>query len=391
MSSNRKVWWQCARSHDWQGTISHRASRGDTCPYCSGKRVLDGFNDLATTAPAVAAEWHPTKNGDLAPAHLTSGSGRRVWWECQRGHEWVAVVQARTGRHQTGCPYCANKKVLCGFNDLASTHVKVATEWHPSLNSLSPHDVTAGSNKRAWWRCNLGHEWSTMVLNRTVGGTCCPVCTGQRVETGFNDLATQAPVLAAQWHPTLNLPLLPSNVTKNSSKIVWWQADCGHSWQASVNGRTVKKTGCPECAHRAGWATSWAEQRLREALRLRYAGTQPEGVRVARSAGGHGWMCDILIEIDDSPGIVVEFDGHWTHARRVEKDRAKSDDLRALGYVLVRVRVGALLPLHPHDIHITSTQAHYTNADAIAQMVCDRLTLLGYEPDAPVEEEPEVA
>ena len=57
-------------------------------------------------------------------------------------------------RGTNGCPYCGNKKVLAGFNDLASIEPEIAAEWHPTLNgALTPEMVTAGSNRKVWWLC----------------------------------------------------------------------------------------------------------------------------------------------------------------------------------------------------------------------------------------------
>ncbi|MFR4757130.1 MAG: zinc-ribbon domain-containing protein [Evtepia gabavorous] len=36
--------------------------------------------------PALARQWHPTKNGGLTPAAVAPGSRRRVWWQCPQGH-----------------------------------------------------------------------------------------------------------------------------------------------------------------------------------------------------------------------------------------------------------------------------------------------------------------
>lgn len=44
------------------------------------KAVWPGFNDLATINPKLAAQWHPTKNGDLKPTQVTANSGYKVWW-----------------------------------------------------------------------------------------------------------------------------------------------------------------------------------------------------------------------------------------------------------------------------------------------------------------------
>lgn len=89
--SVKKVWWRCAHSHEWEASPNNR-SNGQGCPYCSGRRVLVGFNDLATVEPDIAATWHPAKNGDLTPDQVTRGSHKKVWWTCEHGHEWEASV-----------------------------------------------------------------------------------------------------------------------------------------------------------------------------------------------------------------------------------------------------------------------------------------------------------
>lgn len=40
-------------------------------------------------------QWHPTKNGDLTPKHVTAGSNKKVWWLCENNHEWEAVINGR--------------------------------------------------------------------------------------------------------------------------------------------------------------------------------------------------------------------------------------------------------------------------------------------------------
>lgn len=177
---DKKVWWRCAHGHEWQAAPKTRVRMGSGCPICANDVAQAGFNDLAALFPAVAAEWHPTKNGNLTPAQVVSGSNRSVWWKCRLGHEWRAAIVDRT-RGTNGCPYCANKKVLAGFNDLASIEPKIAAEWHPTLNgALTPEMVTAGSNRRVWWICPEGHVWRTAICNRTNAKkrTGCPVCAG---------------------------------------------------------------------------------------------------------------------------------------------------------------------------------------------------------------------
>ena len=107
--SNRKVWWRCEKGHSWQAAVAARTRRGSGCPYCAGRKVLAGFNDLATVEPFVAMQWHPTLNGTLSAEQVTAGSRRSVWWQCSLGHVWKARIHSRTGKQRCGCPVCAGK------------------------------------------------------------------------------------------------------------------------------------------------------------------------------------------------------------------------------------------------------------------------------------------
>lgn len=104
----RKVWWRCALGHSWRAAVFPRVQKGVGCPYCAGRKVLPGFNDLASKAPTVAAQWHPALNGGLTPEMVTVSSHRRVWWQCPQGHVWKALVYSRTGEQKCGCPVCGD-------------------------------------------------------------------------------------------------------------------------------------------------------------------------------------------------------------------------------------------------------------------------------------------
>lgn len=245
--SNQKIWWQCENGHTWKTSIKSRVQQNG-CPYCGGKKLIVGENDLASRNPEIAQEWHPDKNGTLTPDQVMSGSNKIVWWRCSKGHEWKARVGARTSKH-TGCPYCSGKKVLAGFNDLASQYPELAKQWHPEENGkLRPDHVTTHSNKKVWWLCPEGHEYAAVVASRVDRNQGCPYCAGKKVMPGFNDLATKYPEVASQWHPTLNGKLTPQMVTPGSKKKVWWQCAEGHVWQARIYSRTGSQLcGCPIC------------------------------------------------------------------------------------------------------------------------------------------------
>lgn len=169
IGTKKKIWWKCSLGHEWQSAVGSR-SNGVGCPYCSNRKVLRGYNDLASTNPNVANEWDYEKNIGLLPTMISSGSNKTVWWICSLGHEWKAVVVERAIRG-TGCPYCANQKVLVGFNDLATKNPAIASEWDYSKNQeLLPTMVPPGSLKRVWWKCSLGHEWHEIIEKRAIRG-----------------------------------------------------------------------------------------------------------------------------------------------------------------------------------------------------------------------------
>lgn len=243
--SNKIVWWKAACGHEWQTSVKAR-SKGENCPICSGARVIEGINDLATLKPELAQEW--SEKNEIKPTEVSVGSHKKVLWQCRFGHEWEASVKSRTV-NGTGCPYCSHNKVLEGFNDLASQMPEVAAEWSEKNYPLLPTMVTPFANKKVWWKCRNGHEWNTLISTRS-GGSKCPYCSGIILLKGFNDFATSQPQFAEEWSDR-NLPLMPDMINEKSRKNVWWKCrECGNEWKSVVYAR-IKGTVCPVCADRA--------------------------------------------------------------------------------------------------------------------------------------------
>jgi len=230
--SNRKMNWKCHEGHSWTAVIYERAKRNSGCPFCTNTRVLAGFNDLETLHPNIAAEaegWDPTTinpgshkkykwkciKGHIwisTPLHRTklnqgcavcdnkqiqvgindlesqfpdiakqafgwdpklfsSGAHVRKTWKCKLGHTWTASIGDMTARTHI-CPFCSNKKLLGGFNDLATKFPDLANEaygWEPSK-------VHPGTRMKKKWKCSVGHIWNSTVNSRTVMNAGCPSC-----------------------------------------------------------------------------------------------------------------------------------------------------------------------------------------------------------------------
>lgn len=123
--SRKKVWWVCRNSHEWQASVSSR-TLGSGCPICSNKSVKTGINDLETIDPILAKEWNHEKNGNLTAQMFSVGSSKKVWWKCDKGHEWKTSIANRS--NGTSCPFCAGNKLLIGFNDLKTVNPRLAEE-----------------------------------------------------------------------------------------------------------------------------------------------------------------------------------------------------------------------------------------------------------------------
>lgn len=244
--TDRKVWWRCEKGHSWEAHVYSR-KYGSGCPFCAGNILIQGVNDISTKVPHLVKEWDYEKNSPLLPEKVAAGSGRKVWWRCEKGHSWEAVVSSRALNNR-GCPYCCNKKLLVGFNDLLHLNPALASEWDYDRNDgLEPSMVTQNNHRYVWWKGKCGHSWKAKVSNRN-NGTGCPYCDGKKVLSGFNDLESQCPQLITEWDITKNT--VPASETYcNSTKKMWWVCSNGHSWQASVYDRR-KGNGCPVCANR---------------------------------------------------------------------------------------------------------------------------------------------
>lgn len=242
--SRLRVWWRCSEGHEWQARVVDRTHGGSSCPFCAHRHPTSE-TCLANVAPAIAAEWHPTDNGDLTPEEVLPASNRSVAWRCATGHEWRATVGQRTRWH-TGCPECASsaRKNI----SLEQARPDLILEWQVALNAGHAREVLAGSHAEAWWCCSRdsGHVWRARISNRTRGDTGCPYCA-HKLPTPKTCLATVAPWSVDLWHPERNGSLSPTDLLPYSNLVVWWRCSAGHDWSAAPR-RCVRHPRCPACA-----------------------------------------------------------------------------------------------------------------------------------------------
>ena len=249
LNSTKMIHWKCKNGHEWTTTLNNRA-RGSNCPYCSGRYAISGENDIATLFPELLKEWDYEKNDQLGikPQNVKKNTDKKVWWKCEKGHEYKSSIVNRTKSKGTCCPYCSGNKVLKGFNDIASTNPELLKEWDYSKNTIKPDEVTKGTHKKIWWICSNNHSYEATIPARR-RGTGCPYCSGNKILVGFNDLATTNPELLEKWNYEKNnkLGITPKSISKSYSKKVWWKCKNGHEYQRHVYNERKGSGRCPIC------------------------------------------------------------------------------------------------------------------------------------------------
>ena len=168
-------------------------------------------DNFASQNPSLMLEWNYEKNKNIDPHGFTSNSHKIVWWKCKTcGQSWQASIQNRVA-HNSGCPYCHNKRTIPGINDLCTVYPDLAKEWNYQKNGiLKPSDFLPHSNKKVWWICDKNHEWKACINNR-VNGASCPIC--------LQEQKSSLPEQAVYYYASQKY----SSV--NRAKIAGWEID----------------------------------------------------------------------------------------------------------------------------------------------------------------------
>lgn len=178
LGTGQRFYWKCKLCNKSYLALPSRIAQGSVCAKHHVILKKD-INDLATKYPELLKYWDYDKN-EVKPNEVYAGGESVIYWVCEKGHSYSKVLRKRIAGE--GCPICSGKKVLEGVNDLSTIYPDVAKFWNYEKNGeVYPTQVTAHSNKKMWWKCDLGHEWQAKVCNR-VNGRGCPEC--YRVKKG---------------------------------------------------------------------------------------------------------------------------------------------------------------------------------------------------------------
>ena len=180
--SNREYIWNGKCGHQFLMSPKIRI-KGCNCPYCAGQKVLKGFNDFETYCKNnhlthLLDEWDYDKN-IIKPFEITSHTNKKVFWKCQFEHSWSMSPKERI--KGCNCPYCANKRVLKGFNDFETwcknnNRIDLLNEWDCTKNKYKPSEIIGGYGEKIYWICEHGHSFRK-TINERKNGYNCPQCS----------------------------------------------------------------------------------------------------------------------------------------------------------------------------------------------------------------------
>ena len=259
--SNKKFWWKCEngfKDHSYQAFVSDKYRDRTGCPYCSNRKVLKGFNDLATTRPDLIDDWDFEHN-EKSPYEITAGSSYKANWICHKcGYKWPAIVSSRSKGN--GCRECAKKTRVETASKLRIKKRGSLADKYPELlldydykNNPAPETLSSGSKIKVHWICHkCNYDWWAPVYSRTTGNNGCSKCAKEKFKEHINaknaervgSLAEKYPELLEEWNYENN-QLDPTNIPYTSHQIVSWKCSkCGRIWNNSIRNRTIHNQGC---------------------------------------------------------------------------------------------------------------------------------------------------
>ena len=199
------------------------------------------------------------------------------------------------------------------------------------------------NKSRLEWICKEGHQWKASA-KRVKSGIWCQICTPRirksRVLKSGTSLAIKFPHLLLEWDYEKN-DINPTEMSPYSNHKAFWKCKHNHSWEATIDNRTLGDTDCPYCSNQTSRIEIFILCELRSIFKEVIWRRKFEGVEA-----------DIYL---DSEQIAIEVDGEHWHKDKIDIDIAKSELFDKLGIKLIRVRsselpsIEGLKVLYPRD------------------------------------------
>ena len=249
-SKNKKYIWLCDCCNlefneklsivlDKFSNINNRELK-KICPYCN-KKIPKPEESLGYKKPFLKSEWLENINGDIY--NVFSNSNDIIEWICRKCHRNYKAKISNRAEDDKCCPYCSNRKLIKGINDLATTHPHLIKEWS-SLNDRQISYLTNKSSYKAWWNCSVcSNTYQQVVSQKFTSKISCPYCRKAKILKGFNDLPTTHPWLLKEWSTSNDRDF--SSLMCNSNYRAWWKcSECSREYRQTVKKKILMNISC---------------------------------------------------------------------------------------------------------------------------------------------------
>jgi DNA-directed RNA polymerase subunit RPC12/RpoP len=247
-NSSKSVLWVCPKCcGEYSARISDREKGDDTCPYCSDRKLLPGYNSIEDKMPELIPEW--SKKNRTKPNKHTCSSIRDVIWECSKckgEYKYPIIWKIKYG---DTCPYCSNEAILVGYNTIADKKPWLVKEWSEK-NEKGPKEYIYCTETKVIWNCSTCHgEYTARIIDREEWETSCPYCSNKEPLVGYNTVTDKKPWLVNEWNEKNEKG--PTEYVYRSGKMVTWTCStCSGEYRARIIDRKEGDNRCPYCTNK---------------------------------------------------------------------------------------------------------------------------------------------
>ena len=345
---NKKFWWICAECGESFQRGANHEHETQLCRTCGLKHRTEN-NKAAKLVkshsiaddPILSKYWDYDKNTE-DPKTLLFRNQNFYYWKCPK----CGVSYKRRTAYQYVsshlCNECSDKQRRIDSHQTRLKHYETVADrpnmmaqWDFEKNDINPNQVSAHGVSNYWWKCPHCGKPEFTSPDKKYEYENCLECGRKRIgktrrknevkrKGSFGD---QHPLLAKEWHPTLNGDVTPYDVTSGCGDEFYWQCKYGHVYKTTIHERVKRHAGCPTC--RTSLRTSFTEQAIAFYL--------SKVVKVDQHFKHGGFNFDMFIEPFKT---VVEYDGMFWHAKAdtAKRDTRKDKYCKKRGWRIIRVK-----------------------------------------------------
>lgn len=348
--ANKLCMWYCPKCGEpFLRKVVQMKTGSGLCNKCSHNIATEKHEALMLKCsksiadiPELIKYWDFDHN-TLDPHKVSFRSNKRANWICKKCKTSFQRMINNQYISPRLCKECSAKiahekqrKSIATYSEMVANRPNMIALWDWDKNTRDPHDLSARSGIKVWWKCHCGKSWEERPSYRYNLLPNCMECSMKKLNDRKNKRAIKKggtwgennPKLAKQWHPTLNGNITPYDITPNCCKEYYFLCEYGHTYKVAPRERSERHAGCPIC--NSGRRTSFSEQAISYYL---------EKVTEAKP----NYQIKNHSELDvylPKKNAAIEFDGaYWhSHPKSVERDARKDEYCRNKSIRLIRVK-----------------------------------------------------